>query len=86
MTDIIGYGKSVQVIVYCDKQNQMCDYSDIFHFMPLCECIGKCNIVLSKKQRQKYNIDEVPFYLDKTTTAQSGEGSIFVFKTTIVKT
>lgn len=31
-------------------------------------------------------MDEVPLYLDKTTTAQSGGGSIFVFKTTIVKT
>lgn len=31
-------------------------------------------------------MDEVPLYLDKTTTAQSGRDSIFVFKTTIVKT
>ena len=30
-----------------------------------------------KKHRQKYDIDEVPFYLDKTTTKQLYIQSIF---------
>ena len=31
-----------------------------------------------KKHRQKYNMDEVPFYLDKTTTKQLYIQSTFV--------